>query len=291
MTGFARVEGQQGPCSWTWEAKSVNGRSLDVRCRLPPGFDDLEQPARERAHARFRRGNVYLTLSLTWSESRIGVRVNRRVLDEIIAVLPEIANRLPDVRPPSLDGLLAARGVLEPNEEGLSADEREALVGAFLGTLDAALARLVSVREREGARLQQTLDEHVSHIERLAVQAEGVALRQRSTVEERLKSQVAELLSSFPALPDDRLAQEAALLMTRIDVREEIDRLKAHAEAARELIASREAAGRRLEFLCQELNREANTLCSKSADVELTRVGIEIKAAVDRLREQVQNIE
>lgn len=291
MTGFARVQGQQDSRSWTWEARSVNGRSLDVRCRLPTGFEELDQPVRERAHARFRRGNIFVTLLLAWSESRVGVRVNRQVLDEIIAILPEIANRLPGARPPSLDGLLAARGVLEAKEEELSDAAREVLVGALLASLDEAFLKLHSMRREEGARLAPTLNEHVREIERLSIAAESLAATQKPAVEKRLRSQVAELLGTFPALPEERLAQEVALLMTKIDAREEIDRLKAHAEAALALMGSPEAVGRKLEFLCQELNREANTLCSKSADVELTRVGIEIKTAIDRLREQVQNIE
>ena len=291
MTGFARVQGQQESRAWTWEARSVNGRSLDVRCRLPTGFEDLDQPVRERAHTRFRRGNINVTLLLAWTESHAGVRVNRQVLDEIIAILPEIAKRLPGVRPPSLDGLLAARGVLEAKEEELSDAAREALMGALLAGLDEALLKLHAMRREEGARLATALAEHVREIERLSAAAENLAAAQRPAIENRLRGQVAELLGTFPALPEDRLAQEVALLMTKLDAREEIDRLKSHVEGALALMASPEAVGRKLEFLCQEFNREANTLCSKSADVELTRIGIEIKTAIDRLREQVQNIE
>ena len=291
MTGFARAEGHEDDFSWTWEVKSVNGKGLDVRCRLPAGFESLEQPARARIAKRFRRGNINLALTVRWNQVRGSYRVNRAVLDDIVSLLPEIRERFPDAGPPHVEGLLALRGVIEPVEDEPSEDARQAAETALLAGLDQALESLASMRDQEGARLASVLTTHLDGIGRLCAEAEGLAAAQPDAIKERLRIQVAALLDAVPALPEERLAQEAALLMAKADVREELDRLKAHRDAARDLMGGDGAIGRKLDFLCQEFNREANTLCSKSVDLALTRVGIELKAGVEQLREQVQNIE
>ena len=291
MTGFARAEGHEDDFSWTWAVKSVNGKGLDVRCRLPAGLEGVEQPARARIAKRFRRGNISLALTVRWNQVRGSYRVNRAVLDDIVSLLPEIRERFPDAGPPHVEGLLALRGVIEPVEDEPSDEARQATETAVLAGLDEALESLASMRDQEGARLASVLTTHLDGIGRLCAEAEGLAAAQPDAIKERLRVQVAALLDAVPALPEERLAQEAALLMAKADVREELDRLKAHRDAARDLMGGDGAIGRKLDFLCQEFNREANTLCSKSVDLALTRVGIELKAGVEQLREQVQNIE
>jgi uncharacterized protein (TIGR00255 family) len=291
MTGFARSEGQSNGCSWTWELKSVNAKGLDVRCRVPNGFENLEKAARDRVAKTFKRGNVTVNLTFSWIKGDAGFRVNPQVLEELLATLPEIRKQLPDAAPPSVDGLLALRGVIEPVEEELSDVARSALDSEILESFEPALAALLAMRDDEGARLSEALDTRLDEIAGLSGNAEKLAALQPDAIRERLKTQVETLLADIPALSEDRLAQEAALLMTKADIREELDRLKAHEQAARELMGNSGAVGRKLDFLCQEFNREANTLCSKSQDVTLTRIGLDMKSAIEQFREQVQNIE
>ena len=291
MTGFARSEGQSNGCSWTWELKSVNAKGLDVRCRVPNGFENLEKAARDRVAKTFKRGNVTVNLTFSWIKGDAGFRVNPQVLEELLATLPEIRKQLPDAAPPSVDGLLALRGVIEPVEEELSDVARSALDSEILESFEPALAALLAMRDDEGARLSEALDTRLDEIAGLSGDAEKLAALQPDAIRERLKTQVETLLADISALSEDRLAQEAALLMTKADIREELDRLKAHEQAARELMGNGGAVGRKLDFLCQEFNREANTLCSKSQDVTLTRIGLDMKSAIEEFREQVQNIE
>ena len=291
MTGFARSEGQQNGRAWTWEVKSVNGRGLDVRCRLALGFENLEQAVRDRVAARCKRGNIAVTLAVTRSQGDGGYRINQAVLAELLTTLPQIRKQIPDAATPSIDGLLALRGVIEPVEETLDDATRAALEATMLADLDRALEALSAMRDDEGARLTAALRSRLDEIGRLTDKAEKLAALQPAAIRERLKTQVEMLIVDVPAISEERLAQEAAILMSKADMREELDRLKAHGEAAREQMEVNGAVGRKLDFLCQEFNREANTLCSKSQDVELTRIGIELKAAIEQLREQVQNIE
>lgn len=288
MTGFARVDGHGEGYSWTFEAKSVNGRSLDVRCRLPAGFDRIEAAARADIPKRLARGNVNLTLTVTRTASVSQVRINRELLAQVIALAAEIEGA--GAERPRLDALLAVRGIIEPVEDdsGDARDRMEELVHADLARL---VESLHSARIAEGGRLAGILNGHLDEIARLVAQAAGCASTQPAALRDRLRAQVQALLDSVPALPEERLAQEAALLIAKADVREELDRLRAHIQAAREMMDEGGAIGRRFDFLCQEFNREANTLCSKSADVELTRIGLSLKAAIEQLREQVQNIE
>jgi len=288
MTGFARAEGDELGISWVWETKSVNGKSLDLRLRLAPGYDALEPKLRAMLAQRFRRGNISAVLAITRT-APAAVRINRAALAQLVSLMKEIAGEI-GAAPPRLDGLLALRGVVETIEH-----DEEALFerwrSAVLGSWETALDRLAAARAEEGARLALLLGDQLEEMSALVRAAEDCAAAQPEAIRERLKTMLASLADLVPGLPEDRVAQEMALLIARSDVREEIERLRAHLEQARDLLQQGEAVGRRLDFLCQELNREANTLCSKSADIELTRIGLSLKAAVEQFREQVQNIE
>jgi uncharacterized protein (TIGR00255 family) len=291
MTGFARVDGRTGDWSWSWEARSVNGKGLDVRLRMPPGFEAVEPPARQRAAQHLRRGNVTLNLTANRVQGQAAWKVNADALEQVLAFLPDLRRRLPDAAPPSLDGILGLRGVLETAEDIQPAGPDEALQAALVEGLDRALGALVGMRREEGARLADLLVGQLDRIATLCDQAASLAETQPAALRDRLLEQLRALLESTPPLPEERLAQEVALLAVKADVREEIDRLRAHVEAARALAAAAEPVGRKLDFLCQEFNREANTLCSKSTLVPLTRVGLDLKASVEQMREQVQNVE
>jgi uncharacterized protein (TIGR00255 family) len=290
MTGFARAEGQMGVYGWSWELKSVNAKGLDMRVRLPPGMDALEGPVRERIAAKLKRGNVSATLTVARAPGTERVVVNEAALEAMLALPAKYAGRI-DPAPPRLDALLAVRGIVEVVEAPDSEEERNRRDAAILATIEAALERLGAARRAEGARLAALLHGQLDEIGRLVAAAQGSAGARPEKLRARLEEQLKQLLESRPPLPEDRLAQEAALLATRGDVREELDRLRAHCAAAAEMLAKPGAVGRQLDFLAQEFNREANTLCSKSADVELTRIGLDLKAAIDQFREQIQNVE
>ncbi len=288
MTGFARAEGEADGISWVWELKSVNSRSLDLRLRLPPGFDPLEAQLRASLARRCRRGNIAATLSV----NRLvppAIRINRAVLAQIVALLGELAGDI-EAAPPRLDGLIGLRGVIETVE-----DDPESLVEARRAAVvdggAVALDRLATARAEEGARLAAMLAAQRAELAGLVEAAGGCAAAQPEAIRARLLALLGELSDLAPAMPQERVAQEVAMLVTRSDIREELDRLRAHIAQAGDLLERGEAVGRQLDFLCQELNREANTLCSKSADIELTRIGLALKAAVEQFREQVQNLE
>ena len=288
MTGFARTQGDESGVSWAWELKSVNGKSLDLRLRLAQGFDVLEPRLRATLAQRFRRGNFSAALSVTRT-APTAMRVNRDALAQLVALINELAGEL-DAAPPRLDGLLALRGVVETIE-----DDEETMIeqrrAAVLAGWETALDRLAAARSEEGARLALLLQEQLDETAALVGAAQDCAAAQPEAIRERLKAMLDSLADFVPALPEERIAQEVALLAARADVREELGRLRAHLEQAQDLLRKGEAVGRRLDFLCQELNREANTLCSKSADIELTRIGLSLKAVIEQFREQVQNIE
>ena len=294
MTGYARAQGSDDRRRWVWEARSVNGRNLEIRCRVPPGFDRLENPARAAVGGRVKRGNVSLTLTISSERQAKPLSINRALLAELATLVDEV-RKTTGAAPPSADGLLRVRGVIE--EEDGAEDSEETLIvldKALQATLDEALKGLVASRAAEGKALAKVIDGHVAEIEALCVRATERALAQIGTVRARFEAQLAELLGRVPALSEERFAQEVALLVGKADVREELDRLTAHIAQARTLLADARAdnpVGRKFDFLCQEFNREANTLCSKSADIELTRIGIDLKGAVERMREQVQNVE
>jgi uncharacterized protein (TIGR00255 family) len=288
MTGFARAQGESFGISWVWEIKSVNGRSLDLRVRLAPGFDPLEPELRADLARRFRRGSFSAALSVTRT-APVALHVNREVLAQLLALVDELAGSV-RAAPPRLDGLLALRGVVETVEEepeSIVEERRNAVRRDWATVLD----RLAAARAEEGARLQALLDDRVAEMTVLVAAAEGCAAAQPAAIRQRLQALLAALVDLAPPVPEERLAQEVALLAARSDIREEIERLHAHLAQASELLQQTDAVGRRIDFLCQELNREANTLCAKSSDIELTRIGIALKAAVEQFREQVQNVE
>jgi uncharacterized protein (TIGR00255 family) len=290
MTGFARTQGSQGPWRWHWEVRSVNARGLDVRVRVPEGFEGLEQPVRLLANERFTRGGVNATLTLDADPARGAIRINTEALQQVLAALRSLEGVV-DAQPPRLDGILALRGVLDTQAPQLSEVELAARDAAVLGSLASAFDALGAARRDEGARLDAVLRQHTERMATLVADAEKLAEAQPEQLRTRLKTSIDEALKARPGLPEERLAQEIALLLVKADVREEIDRLKSHLTQARAMFSAAGAQGRRLDFLAQELNREANTLCSKSSDIQLTRVGLELKAVIDQLREQVQNIE
>jgi len=290
MTGFARAEGHGEGLSWAWEVKSVNAKTLDLRFRFPPGLDALELPLRASIAERLKRGSVTAGLTLARGGPAGGLKLNREALAAVLAIAHEVAAEA-ETAPPRVDGLLAIKGVLESGEEAEDEATRERRQAMLLASWREALERLGTMRLAEGQRLVAVLEARLDEIAELIVAAEASAAVQPAALRAKLKEQVAALLAAVPALPEERLAQEAALLIAKADVREELDRLAAHVAAVRALLGEGGAVGRRLDFLCQELNREANTLCSKSADLALTRIGIALKAAIEQLREQVQNIE
>jgi uncharacterized protein (TIGR00255 family) len=294
MTGYARAEGRDAQTTWVWEAKSVNGRGLDLRCRLAFGHDALEVTARDAAAKRLKRGNVQLSLTVSRIGEQAPVQVNTALLGQLLSMCKEWEGRFPGVAPARLDGLLALKGVLEPvtdAEQGDSEADRLAREVAMKATMDSMLDQLAAMRESEGGRIAQVLTAQMNEIAALSDRAAQSAALRPDAIRERFRAQVAAVLEAAPSLAEDRVAQEVALLVLKADVREELDRLRAHVEAARELIAQGGAIGRKLDFLAQEFNREANTLCSKSSDVELTRIGLDLKAVIDQFKEQVQNIE
>lgn len=290
MTGFARADGFDESCRWTWELKSVNARNLDLRFRLPPGHDHIEVRARSDIAKHFVRGNVSVHLSLKRSDQRARMRVNRESLDDMLALLDELGADA-DVAPSPAAALLSLPGVLEPGEDDEDEDAAEARANALIATLNTALDGLAGARTGEGAKLETIVADHLDEIETLCQEAGDLSATQPEALQRRLTKRLADLLDGETRVAEDRLTQEVALLVAKADVREELDRLAAHVEEARALIKDGSPVGRKLDFLCQEFNREANTLCSKSSDLELTRVGLDLKAAVERLREQIQNIE
>ncbi len=290
MTGFAREEGRIDDYVWVWEVKSVNGRGLDFRCRVPQGYDELDARARQAAQKRFKRGSLSLNLSVNHLDGSAGLAVNRELLDQVLALGEDLKGRVEDAKP-RLEGLLAIRGIVEPVSEVETPELRAARIAAMEATLGAALDALVTARQSEGARMADVVAGHVDEIARLTDDAEGVAALQPKAIKERLAANIQDLLEADTPLSEERLAQEAALLANKADVREELDRLRAHIEAARELLAKGGSIGRQLDFLCQEFNRESNTICSKAQDLELTRIGLAFKSVIDQFREQVQNIE
>ena len=290
MTGFAESTGSHDGLRWRWEAKSVNGRGLDLRLRTPPGFDSLEQPARMLATERFRRGNFQIALMVETQEGAKGLRVDPVALASAVKLAREIASET-GLAPARIDGILALKGVIVQEETGtLDPVARAHRDAEILRSLAMTFDALNRARGSEGVKLAQLFSTQVDEVARLVAEAEGLAAAQPEALRQRLKAQMQELLIGAP-LSEDRLAQEVALLATRADVREELDRLKAHVQDARALLKSGEAVGRKLDFLSQEFNREANTLCSKSTDITLTRVGLALKAVIDQFREQAQNVE
>jgi uncharacterized protein (TIGR00255 family) len=287
MTGFSRAAAAHEGWTIGWEIKSVNGKGLEVRFRTPPGFDALELAARDRTKRALHRGSLQASLTLARDKAVAGPAVDHDLLEALLeAGKPYIADGR--VQPPTFDGLLNVRGVLIGEDEA-GEDNCESLEGAILTAFDEALASLTAARHDEGAALSGMLLTVLGEIAELRSAAVQLAADRPEQMLERFRAKLTELLGRD--LPEDRLAQEAAMLAAKADIREELDRLEAHIESARELIEGGSPVGRKLDFLSQEFNREVNTLCSKSGDSELTRIGLAMKAAVDQFREQVQNVE
>lgn len=290
MTGYARAGGVAAGTSFSVEIKTVNGRGLDMRLRLASGFDAVEGEIRRRIGQVLSRGSVTLTLNVDRIGNDAPVLVNQQALSAVLDAVEAIGQRI-ETAPPRAEGILALPGVLQQQNSAMSPQEEEALQGAILGAVDHALTDLVSVRRAEGAHIAQVLKSRIDEIEQLVRLAEETPGRSREALLERLRLQIEDLQAAGAGVSEERLAQEALLLATKADIREELDRLVAHIASARQLLANGGAVGRKLDFLSQEFNREANTLCAKSGTVGLTAIGLDLKAVIDQLREQVQNIE
>ena len=290
MTGFARGHGAAGAYAWSWEIKSVNAKGLDIRFRLPPGWDAIEVAARARATQALSRGTVYCNLTVTRQGVAPTVKINEPVLNAVIATLNQLTGRF-DAAAPTLDGILALKGVMEVTEEDESEEEHSAAEAAILKGFDKALTDLDAMRRHEGDTLGKLLSTRLEEIAALTARAEAAPGRKPEAIKARLAAQVATLIEASQSFDSDRLYQEAIMLATKADIREELDRLVAHVAQAQKLIVDGGPAGRRLDFLAQELNREANTLTAKANEVELTNIGLQLKSVVEQFREQVQNLE
>ena len=290
MTGFAEAHGSRDGARWRWEAKSVNGRGLDLRLRTPPGFDGIEPAARALAGERFKRGSLQVQLTFEAGDSGRGLKIDAVALAAAVRIAREVAIET-GLAPARVDGLLALKGVIVQEEAlPVEAPERAMRDAAIIETLATAFDALARARVAEGNKLHAVLGTQMDDIERLTREAGALAATQPKALRDKLAAQVREMLSGS-GIAEDRLAQEAALLAVKADIREELDRLHAHVHEARALLSSAEAVGRKLDFLSQEFNREANTLCSKSSDITLTRIGLALKATIDQFREQAQNVE
>jgi uncharacterized protein (TIGR00255 family) len=290
MTGFARGQGGAGSYAWAWELKSVNSKGLDLKLRLPPGWEAIEPGVRARASEVLSRGSVFANLTVSREGTAPVARINEPALNAVLAALKGLEGKLAGA-PPSLDGILALKGVMEVSEAEESESERSAAEAAVITGFGAVLKGLAEMRRTEGQALGKILSARLSEIGALAARAEATPGRKPEAIKARLAEQVATLLEASQRFDADRLHQEAIMLATKIDIREELDRLAAHVAQAKQLIADGGPIGRKLDFLSQELNRESNTLCSKANDLELTNIGLELKAVVEQFREQVQNLE
>ena len=291
MTGFARADGAAEGVAWTWELRSVNGRGLDVRLRLAPGFDAIEAAVREALAKRFTRGNISVSLAVEKRNGAGAVRLNEDILADIVRAADRAAELTGGSRPDTA-ALLSMKGVLETNENGVEDPQKRALREKVLvSSFEEAADKLVAARRAEGAKIAAVLEDQVVQIERLAAEVRASPSRTPDAIRTRLKDMIARLLDASASFDEERLHQEAVLAATRADVEEELARLNAHVAAAREIMSETGSVGRKLDFLAQEFNREANTLCSKANAVDVTRLGLSLKSVIDQLREQVQNVE
>ncbi|MFN0263284.1 YicC/YloC family endoribonuclease [Tepidamorphus sp. 3E244] len=290
MTGFAAVSGSGADHDWEWTLRSVNGKGLDLRFRLPAGFERIEPALRTLAGKAFARGSMTVSVTIRkQGGDEQGLVVNRAALDTVQQLAQELA-RQTGATPATVDGYLSVRGIFETENAG--ADTPDAgLYKTLENGFPAALDALATARASEGAAIGAVLAEQMDTVADLTAQADALPARRPEAVAARLKGLVSDLLNASPQLDPERLHQEAVLMAAKADIREELDRLNAHVEAARVLLAKGGPVGRDLNFLAQEFNREANTLCSKSSDTELTRIGLKLKSVIDQFREQVQNIE
>lgn len=290
MTGFARGAGSAHGFTWNWEVKSVNNKGLDVRTRLPSFLDGFDLKIKKTAAGTITRGSVFIALTVESDGDSETLVIN----EERLKALLEIAGKYSSaegVVPPSLDGLLVVKGVVDVSTREMCEEERTQLEGALLDSFTDVVKELAQARSDEGARMQLVLNEQILEIETLSVKAREYSGDRNQAMYDRYKSQLAKLEGLEKPIADDRIAQELAVLAVKADIQEELDRLDSHVEEAKSLLSQGKPVGRRLDFLCQEFNREANTLCSKSGDSELTKIGLDLKVLIDQFREQVQNIE
>jgi uncharacterized protein (TIGR00255 family) len=291
MTGFARLDGRTGRYQWAWELRSVNGKGLDLRLRLPQGFERAEPEVRRIAGTRFTRGNIQATLTIQADETRVEAVVNQAALDAVLDLRKSLEGKI-DPAPLRFDTLLTMRGVVDFRDVADEPAALEDLDRDVLSGLDKAVGAMAAMREAEGAALAAVLLAQIAAMEKLTLLVEADPSRSPEQIRARLEAQVAALLDGSAATLDrERLHAEVAILATKADVREEIDRLKSHVSAARDLLAKGGPVGRKLDFLAQEFNRESNTICSKSNSAAVTAAGIELKVVIDQFREQVQNLE
>lgn len=290
MTGFAGAEGRNGDTGWQWELRAVNGKGLDVRLRLPQGYERLEKDVRKMVAGQLKRGNLQITLSMDRDRGGAVPVINQEALEAVLKAADEVGSRI-SAKPPTIEGILALRGVLELAEPDISTEDHAAQDTSIMHGLGAALDALRQNRGAEGEALGRVLSENLNQIELLTKRAEDNPSRKPEAIRARLEEQVSRLIDASNSLDSDRLHQEAAYLATKADIREELDRLTAHVAAARTLLAGEGPVGRKLEFLAQEFNRESNTLCSKSNASEMTAIGLELKVIIDQFREQILNLE
>ncbi len=295
MTGYARISFNQNECDYIIEIKSVNSKGLDIRTRLTSKFDNLEQAIRKKASSIFKRGSINISISFNKDKAQNELMLNEQALETVFGAIKKIKTQAIEnsikIKPPTIDGILALNGVLERRDNIGDESEIKQLQAEMLKNIVICLDDLLVSRQLEGERLQKILSKRIDEIAALTQKAENHPSRTREVITRQLKLQISELSDSNPSLSEDRLNQEALLLATKADIREELDRLVAHVKAARELLKKGGVIGRKLDFLSQEFNREANTLCSKSNAVALTAIGLDLKLVIDQLREQVQNIE
>ena len=290
MTGFARAVGTWRQLSWVWELRSVNGKALDLRFRLPPGFDGIEASARAIASNYLKRGNIQINLGVQDTSAAADIKINTAMLEQFVAAAETLRDRLGSA-PIQAEALLGLRGVLDAGETLLSEEDAKLRDAEILASFETAVTQLVAARKSEGERLFAVITAQLQRIEELSSAAAANPSRSVLAIRKRLGEQVAKLLDQSDSFDPQRLHQEAILLATRSDIQEELDRLTSHITAARALLESTEPVGRKFDFLAQEFNREANTLCSKANDPSLTSIGLDLKTTIDQLREQVQNIE
>jgi len=290
MTGFARGHGIAGSYAWSWEIKSVNAKGLDLRFRLPPGWDVIEVPARAYAAEKLSRGTVYANLAVERKGVQPTAKINEPVLGAVLSTLKNLSGKV-EAAPASLDGILSLKGVIEITEADEREEDHRAAETAIIGAFGQALSELVTMRRAEGETIGRLLNKRLDEIATLTARAEKAPGRKPEAIRARLVEQVATLMSASDRFDPDRLHQEAILLAAKADIREELDRLTSHVGQAKKLLTDGGAVGRKLDFLAQELHRESNTLTAKANDVELTNIGLELKSVIEQFREQVQNLE
>ena len=296
MTGFARSLGdfefEKGNVSWIWELKSVNGKALDIKAKLPPMWEELGIVLKTLAAKYLQRGSLSVFLEVKNSKENSSLKINSEFLDALAQKAINLYQSYPgEIEKPVSSQLLAIKGVAETEDISLSEENFEKLKEKMLQSFEDACAKIKVDREKEGEKIKEVLSNILKNIEKDVQQIEKIAAMLPEKIKEKLQEQLKQWLDPSVQISEDRLAQEIVFYVTRADIREEIDRLQAHIKTAEALLKSNEAVGRRLDFLCQELNREANTTCSKSMDLSITNLGMDLKALIEQFREQIQNIE